>query len=112
MRPLSQDLRVRFCRALDRGMSARAAARMLEVSAATGVRWAQAWRTRGSIEPGKVGGHLRPLLESERDWLVARIEQKKDLTLHELLARVARGARRGGVLRHAVAVPGALRQDI
>ena len=107
MRPLSQDLRVRFCRALDRGMSARAAARMLEVSAATGVRWAQAWRTRGSIEPGKVGGHLRPLLESERDWLVARIEQKKDL-----LARVARGARRGGVLRHAVAVPGALRQDI
>lgn len=67
-------------------MSARAAARMLEVSAATGVRWAQAWRTRGSIQPGKVGGHMRPLLEPERDWLLARIEQKKDLTLHELLA--------------------------
>jgi len=61
---------------------------MLEVSAATGVRWAQAWRTRGSIEPGKVGGHMRPLLESERDWLLARIEQKKDLTLHELLAEL------------------------
>ena len=75
MRPLSQDLRVRFCRALDRGMSARGAARMLEVSAATGVRWAQAWRTRGSTQPGKVGGHLRPFLESERDWLMARIEQ-------------------------------------
>ena len=88
MRPLSQDLRVRFCRALDRGMSARAAARMLEVSAATGVRWAQAWRTRGSVEPGKVGGHMRPLLASERDWLLARIEQKKDLTLHELLAEL------------------------
>ena len=86
MRPLSQDLRVRFCRALDRGMSARSAARMLEVSAATGVRWAQAWRERGSTQPGKVGGHLRPLLESERDWLLARIEQKKDPTLHELLA--------------------------
>ncbi len=86
MRPLSQDLRVRFCRALDRGMPARAAARMLEVSPATGVRWAQAWRTRGTIAPGKVGGHLRPLLESERDWLLARIEQKQDPTLHELLA--------------------------
>ena len=61
MRPLSQDLRVRFCRALDRGMSARAAARLLEVSPATGVRWAQAWRTRGSVEPGKVGGHMEPL---------------------------------------------------
>jgi transposase len=86
MRPLSSDLRVRFCRALDRGMSARGAAALFEVSAATGVRWAKAWRTTGSIEPGKIGGHLRPLLESEREWLVARIEQDKDLTLHEMLA--------------------------
>lgn len=88
MRPLSQDLRVRFCRALDRGMSARSAARLLEVSPATGVRWAQAWRERGSTQPGKVGGHMRPLLESERDWLLARIEQKQDLTLHGLLAEL------------------------
>jgi len=85
MRPLSQDLRVRFCRALDRGMSARGAAALLEVSAATGVRWAQAWRTTGSIAPGKVGGHKRYLLESERDWLLARVAEK-DATLHELLA--------------------------
>ena len=88
MRPLSSDLRERFCRALDRGLSARAAARALEVSAATGVRWAQAWRTRGTIKPGKVGGHLRPLLESEREWLLSRLSQKKDLTLHELLAQL------------------------
>ena len=88
MKPYSADLRVRFSRALDRGMSARSAARLLEVSPATGVRWAQAWRTRGSIAPGKVGGHMRPLLEGERDWLLARIEQKKDLTLHELLAEL------------------------
>jgi transposase len=88
MRPLSQDLRVRFCRALDRGMSARSAARLLEVSPATGVRWAQAWRERGSTQPGKVGGHMRPLLAGEREWLLARIEQKKDLTLHELLAEL------------------------
>ena len=86
MRPLSRDLRVRFCRALDRGMSARAAARLLEVSAATGVRWAQAWRTRGPVDLGKVGGRLRPLLEAGRDWLLRRIEQKKDLMLHALLA--------------------------
>lgn len=88
MRPLSVDLRVRFVRALDRGVSARAAARLLEVSAATGVRWAQAWRSTGAIKPGKVGGHRRYFLENERDWLLARIEQKKDLTLHELLAEL------------------------
>jgi transposase len=33
-----------------------------------------------------MGGHRRPKLEGERDWLVARIERDKDLTLHELLA--------------------------
>jgi transposase len=77
-------------------MSAREAARMLEVSAATGVRWAQAWRQRGSTLPGKVGGHMRPLLEGERDWLLARIEQKKDLTLHALLAQLR--AERGVVV--------------
>jgi transposase len=69
-------------------MSARAAAHLLEVSAATGVRWAKTWRTTGSIEPGKVGGHMRPLLEGEREWLLARIEQKPDLTLHEFLAEL------------------------
>jgi transposase len=31
---------------------------------------------------------MRPLLESEREWLLARIEEKKDLTLHELLAEL------------------------
>ena len=61
---------------------------MLEVSAATGVRWAQGWRQRGATLPGKVGGHMRPLLEGERDWLLARIERKKDLTLHALLAQL------------------------
>src|ERR1700741_1947938 len=88
MGPLSADLRVRFCRALDGGLSARAAARKLDVSAATGVRWANAWRTKGSIAPGKMGGHVRPLLEGEREWLLARLEQKKDLTLHELLGEL------------------------
>jgi transposase len=64
---------------------------MLEVSAATGVRWAQAWRATGTIKPGKVGGHRRSLLENERAWLLGRIEQKKDLTLHELLAELREG---------------------
>lgn len=85
MRPLSRDLRERFGRALDRGLSARAAAVLFEVSAATGVRWAQAWRRTGSIEPGKVGGHKRCKLDPEREWLLERIAAQ-DVTLHELLA--------------------------
>ena len=31
---------------------------------------------------------MRPLLEGEREWLLARIEQKGDLTLHALLAEL------------------------
>ena len=31
---------------------------------------------------------MRPLMAGEREWLLARIEQKKDLTLHELLAEL------------------------
>ena len=31
---------------------------------------------------------MQPLLAGEREWLLARIEQKKDLTLHELLAEL------------------------
>jgi len=67
-------------------MSARGAAALLEVSPATGVRWAKAWRTTGSVKPGKVGGHMRPLLEGEREWLLTRIERDRDVTLHALLA--------------------------
>lgn len=80
-----RDLRERFGRALDRGSSARAAADLFEVSPATGVRWAQAWRRTGAIEAGKVGGHKRCKLEPEREWLLVRITEK-DVTLHELRA--------------------------
>jgi len=85
MRPFSEDLRVRFGHALDRGLSARSVARLLEVSPATGVRWAQAWRATGAIEIGKVGGHRQPLLAGEEAWLMGRLDREPDLTLHALL---------------------------
>jgi transposase len=68
----------------------------LEVSAATSVRWAQRWRAAGSLAPGKVGGHRRPILDSEREWLLARHARKKDITLHALLAELA--AERGVIV--------------
>ena len=89
MRPYSNDLRERFGRALERGLSARAASRLLEVSASTGIRWAERSRATGSLQPGKVGGHRRPILEGERDWLLARLVREKDLTLHALLSELA-----------------------
>ncbi|MCJ2189285.1 IS630 family transposase [Novosphingobium sp. 2638] len=69
-------------------MSSRAAGRVVGVSASTAVKWAQRRRATGSVAAGKVGGGKPVVLEAERDWLLARIEQKKDLTLHELLAEL------------------------
>src|SRR3546814_11721365 len=77
--------------------ASRSAARHLEVSASTGVKWAQRWRGAGHLAPGKVGGHRRPKLESERAWLLARHGREKDITLPALLG--ARVAVRGVVVK-------------
>ena len=96
MRPYSGDLRALFCRYVDEGLSLRAAGRVVGVSASTAVKWAQRRRATGSVAADKVGGGKPVLLEAERAWLVARIEQKQDLTLHELLAELR--AERGVVV--------------
>jgi transposase len=36
-----------------------------------------------------MGGHRRRILRDERDWLVARIAEKPDLTLRAVLAELA-----------------------
>ena len=77
MRPYSSDLRERFCRALDRGMSARAAARLLEVSASTGVKWAQQRRRTGNLSARAMGGRRPVVLESEREWLLAQAAETR-----------------------------------
>lgn len=85
-RAYSEDLRERFCRALDRGMSARGAAFQLEVSASTGVKWAQQWRATGNLSAKPMGGHKPVVLADERDWLLARLERECDPTLAALVA--------------------------
>lgn len=80
------------------------------VALPTGVRWAQSWRMRGSVEPGKVGGHMRPLLEGERELAAGADRAEEGPDAARTVGAAARGAGRGGVLRHAV--PRALREDI
>ncbi len=80
MRPYSAELRALFSRILDQGMSARAAGRVVGVSASAAVKWSQRRRPTGSVTAGKIGGDKPVLLAGERDWRMARIEQKKDIT--------------------------------
>ena len=55
MTALPMALRERFQSLIEEGNCARAAARRLKVSAATGVRWAQKLRQDGSIDIQRMG---------------------------------------------------------
>lgn len=93
-RAYSIDLRERVVAAMASGRSARSAAATFGVSVASAVRWAQRQRQAGHVRPGKLGGHRRPVLLPEREWLHARLAAEPDLTLRALLAELhARGTK-------------------
>ena len=65
----SSELRTRFCEYIEEGLSGRAAAARLKLSAATGARWQRKWRETGAIAPevqgrprgqGKLSAHREP----------------------------------------------------
>ena len=62
------------------GRTCRATAALFGVSVASVVKWSQRWRASGSAAAKPMGGR-RPLqLNGEREWLLARIAEKPDLT--------------------------------
>jgi transposase len=96
VRPYSMDLRERLVAAVEAGESRRSAARRFGVSASIAVKWLQRMDRTGSVAPDKIGGYRRPALENEREWVLARIAQKPDLTLRALAAELAeRGVKAG-----------------
>ena len=62
----------------------RAASAAFDVSVASVVKWTQRVRASGSAAAKPMGGKRPFLLEAERDWLLARLDEKPDLTLHAL----------------------------
>jgi transposase len=88
-RAYSIDLRERVVAAMASGASARGAAAQFGVSVASAVRWSQRQRRTGGVAPGKLGGHRKPVLLPEREWLLSRIAAEPDLTLRGLLAEMA-----------------------
>lgn len=89
-KPYSADLRERFARALGRGMKARAAARLLEVSESTGVKWAARWRSTGGIVAQPMGGdNSSRIRDANADWVLAVVAAEPDLTLAEIRDRLA-----------------------
>jgi transposase len=83
-RAYSLDLRERVVAAVEAGQSCRLVAKTFMVSVV-----AAPPRALGSPAALKVGGHRPYLVARERDWVLARIAEKPDLTLRALLQELA-----------------------
>jgi transposase len=88
-RPLSNDLRERVVSAVLGGESCRAVASRFGVAVSSVVKWSQRYRATGSVTPGKMGGHRKPLLDPYRAFIVERLKQTPHLTLHGLKDELA-----------------------
>lgn len=81
----SQDLRDRVIEAVEKeGLSRRAAARRFGVSDSAAVKWLQRYEDSGSRKPVGTGGHRPSKLKPYRDFIVATLKDKPDLTLEAL----------------------------
>ena len=87
-RPYSIDLRDRVVASVGSGRTCRATAALFGVSVSSVVKWSQRFRRTGSAAAYWMGGHRRRVLAGERDWLLARLAEKPDLTLRALVAEL------------------------
>jgi transposase len=88
-RAYSLDLRERVVAAVAAGESARAVAATFKVSVASVVKWSQRFRATGSAAAHNVGGRRPYALQGHREWLLARLAEKPDITLRALGAELA-----------------------
>lgn len=87
-RPYPLDLRERVVASVAGGRSCRAVAALFDVSVASVVKWSQRDRATGSAAAKPMGGNRPLALAGERDWLLVRLTQKPEPTLHALLAEL------------------------
>ena len=88
-RPYSLDLRERVAARVVGGASCRTVAALFGVSVSSAVRWSQRQRDTGSAAAKPMGGKRPLVLAGERDWLLARIAAKPDVTLRALVTELA-----------------------
>lgn len=86
----SKDLRERAVALVEGGESAREAARLLNIGAATAIRWIERWTSTGTVEAKPGTGHSKSPLKVHERWLLDLVAAEPDLTLDEIRARLAR----------------------
>lgn len=88
VRPYSEDLRIRVVGRVEAGHSVREVAKTFGVSVASVVKWSQRKRQTGSLAAKRMGSRQLRSLAAQRDWMLARIADKPDVTLRELVAEL------------------------
>ena len=86
----SKDLRERAVAIVEDGESAREAARLLNIGAATAIRWIDRWTSTGTVEAKPGTGHSKSPLKAHERWLLDLVSAEPDLTLEEIRARLLR----------------------
>lgn len=89
-RGYSKDLRVRVVSIVEEGESAREAARLLNIGAATAIRYIDRWTRTGSVDEKPGTGHSRSPLKRHERWLLELVAVEPDLTLKEIRGRLTR----------------------
>lgn len=87
-KPLSNDLRKRLIKAVESGMSARAAGRKLDIAESTATGIVKDWRDRDSYEPLPTGGWRRSVLEEETTFIEQMVSEHSDWSEAELNAHL------------------------
>jgi transposase len=88
-RAYSLDLRERVVAAFVGGQSCRQVATTFGVSPSSVVKWSQRFRATGSAAARPMGGRRPYALAGQREWLLARLAEKPDITLRGLASELA-----------------------
>jgi transposase len=86
----SLDIRERVVGAVvEEGMSRRAAARRFKVSESSAIKWVEHFEATGRVEPDARSETNRSVLNDEKGFLLELIAVESDLTLEEIVERLA-----------------------
>ena len=88
-RAYSDDLRGRVLEAMGSGLSTHQAARRFGIGVATAVVWARRLREHGETSARHSGGRRGSRLDGHATFIEGLIEGQKDITLDEMVARLA-----------------------
>jgi transposase len=94
-RAYSQDLRDRVIDVALAGTPARQAAARFGIGVATAIRWVRQARQTGDRAPGRQGQPRGSKLDPYRDYLVELVETTPDMTISEMVERLAAERRVG-----------------